>query len=146
MTSVATDTSLRELVDTFYEGFSGDMALLTQAVTPDWEDIPPAPGQGPGPDGAKPIIEGIGSTFANFRIVVNDIVDGRGADGNGMIAVRAAMQGRHIGEFFGVPATNRDYSIAIHEFHEIRDGQIARTYHLEDWAGWLNEARAAAEG
>lgn len=138
--TVTARTGLRELLEMFYRGFSGDTTLIEQSVTSGWEDIPPHPGQVPGPDGIKPLIEDIGASFASFHIVVHDVVDGRGADGNGLVGVRGAMRGTHMGEFFGVPATGREYSITIHEFHEIRDGRIARTWHLEDWFGWLSEA------
>jgi predicted ester cyclase len=134
---------LRELLEKFYKGFSGDTALIDQTVTPDWEDLPPHPGQEPGPDGIKPLIENIGGSFANFSIAIHDVVDGRATDGNGLVGVRGAMLGTHIGEMFGVPATGREYSITIHEFHEIRDGRIARTWHLEDWFGWRAEATGA---
>lgn len=102
---------------------------------------PPPPGQGPGPDGIKSIIEEIVAVWADFHIVVHDVVDGRGTGGNGLVAVRGSIRGTHVGEFFGVPATELDYSISIHEFCEIRDGQIARTWHLEDLVQWSGQAR-----
>ncbi len=131
--------SLHQLVETFYRAFSGDTDLLDKVVTPDWEDIPLNPGQGPGPDGIKPMIEGIGKSFTGFKIVVLDVIDGRGADGNGKIGVRAEMRGTHTGDIFGIPATGRDASIPIHEFHDVQHGRLARTWHLEDWFGFFNQ-------
>ena len=86
---------LPQLVDTFYRAFSGDTDLLDAVVAPDWEDIPLSPGQEHGPDGIKPVINGIGQSFTDFHIVVHDVIDGRGADGNGNIGVRAEMRGTH---------------------------------------------------
>ena len=34
----------------------GDGALLDQAITENWQDIPLAPGQAPGKEGLKPVI------------------------------------------------------------------------------------------
>jgi len=108
-------------------------------VTPDWEDIPLAPGQGPGPDGIKPMISGIGRSFTDFHIVVHDVIDGRGADGNGNIGGRAEMRGTHTGDMFGIPGTERTVTIPIHEFHVVQEGRLARTWHLEGWFGFFNQ-------
>lgn len=46
----ATGLNSEELqaVETFYRAFAGNPELLDQAVMPDWQDIPLAPGQSPG--------------------------------------------------------------------------------------------------
>lgn len=129
--------NLDELVDTFYRAFCGETDLLDRAVTPDWADIPPSPGQGPGPEGFKLIINGMSETFSGLRVVVKDVVDGRDSDGNGRIAVRAEMVGTHTGEIFGIAPTGQDVVIPLHEFHEVRDGKVACTWHQEDWLGFF---------
>jgi len=135
--------SLTQLVETFYRAFSGDTDLLDQVVTSDWEDLPAAPGQPPGPDGIKPMIKGIAASLSNFEIVVHDVIDGRGQDGNGKIGVRGEMRGTHTGEMFGIPATGRDVRIPIHEFHDVINGKLARTWHLEDWMGFFQQVGQA---
>jgi len=137
--------SLQHIVETFYRAFSGDTDLLDGVVTPDWEDIPLGPGQQPGPDGIKPMIKGIGASFTDFHILVHDVIDGRAADGNGKIGVRAEMCGTHTGDMFGIPATGQAVHITIHEFHDIQGGRIARTWHLEDWFGFFNQVGQAPQ-
>lgn len=134
--------SLESLVDTFYRAFAGQPDLLDDVVTPDWADIPLAPGQAPGPDGAKPIINRIAASVSDFSIVVHDIVDGRDHDGTGMIGVRAEMRGIHSGELFGIPPTGASFKVPVHEFHHVAGGRLARTYHLEDWFGFFNQIGA----
>jgi len=140
---------LHQLVATFNRTFSGDTDLLDGVVTPDWEDIPLNPGQGPGPDGIKPMINGIGQSFTDVEIVVHDVIGGRGSDGNGKVGVRAEMRGTHTGELFGIAATGQAVSIPIHEFHDVHDvhdvhdGRLARTWHLEDWFGFFNQVGQA---
>jgi len=141
---------LHQLVATFNRAFSGDTDLLDGVVTPDWEDIPLNPGQGPGPDGTKPTIKRIGQSFTDFEIVVQDVIDGRGSDGNGngngKVRVRAEMRGTHTGALFGIAASGQAVSIPIHEFHEfhgVHDGRLARTWHLEDWFGFFNQVGQA---
>ena len=131
--------SIEPLVGTFYRAFAGHADLLRDVVTPDWEDIPLAPGQAPGPDGVAPIINGIAASVSDFAIVVHDIVDGRGPDGTGTIGVRAEMRGIHSGEMFGIPATGTSFSVPMHEFHHVVGGRFTRTYHLEDWLGFFNQ-------
>jgi steroid delta-isomerase-like uncharacterized protein len=126
------------LLHTFYQAFSPDHPdLIHEAVTTDWEDIPLAPGQGPGAAGLVPIIRGFVAAFPDLRVQVEDIVGGRGR-----VAVRARITGTQRGEFFGVPATNRPISIAIHDFHELSNGRIRRTWHLEDWFSMLRQLGA----
>lgn len=136
-------TSIDHLVTTFYRAFAGEADLLDEIVTPDWEDIPLGPGQGPGPEGIKPMIAGIGKSLSNVEIVVHQVIDSRGPDGNGPIGVRAEMRGTHTGELFGIPGTGRDVSITMHEFHEVLEGRLARTHHLEDWFGFFNQVGQA---
>ncbi|GGF17196.1 ester cyclase [Williamsia phyllosphaerae] len=130
-----------DLVTTFYRAFSGDTDLLETVVTPDWEDIPLAPGQGPGPQGAVPIISGLAEAISGLEIVVLDVVDGRGSDGDGTIATRCEIRGVHTGALMGVPGSAREIAIALHEFHEIADGRIRRTWHLEDWFGFIRRSQ-----
>lgn len=129
--------SLEQLLKIFYGAFSGDTSRLADVVTPDWDDIPLAPGQGPGPDGIKPLIENIGKSFDNFHIVINDIIDARGPNGNGKVGVRGEMRGKHVGDMFGIAGTGKDVVVSIHEFHEVEDGRLRRTWHQEDWLGFF---------
>ncbi len=136
---------LHQLVATFNRTFSGNTDLLDGVVTPDWEHIPLNPGQGPGPDpdGTKPMINGIGESFTDFEIVVQEVIDGRGSDGNGKGGVRAEMRGTHTGALFGIVATGQAVSIPIHEFHDGHDGRLARTWHPEDWYNFFNQVGQA---
>ncbi len=68
------------------------------------------------------ITELIGSlyeAFSDFRIVVEEIIDARGEDGNGMVGVQAKMRGVHTGELFGITPTGRETGVRMHDFHEI---------------------------
>ena len=121
----------------FYTAFAGQPDLLDTCVAPDWQDIPLAPGQAPGREGMKPLIESFGAVFADLKIEVLEVIGGPGR-----AAVRAVMSGRHVAEWFGVPATGSEVSIAIHEFHTIENGLLTRTFHMEDWMGWFAQVGA----
>ncbi len=119
----------REAMATFYRAFSkGNTGLLELAVSADWDDIPLGPGQGPGPAGFKPMLDGFLAAIPDMEIVMLDCIHVAGR-----AAVRAELRGTHLGELMGVAATGRPIVLAIHEFHAFRDGRIATTRHMEDW-------------
>jgi predicted ester cyclase len=127
----------QETIEKIYRAVGGEFDLLNEAVTDDWQDIPPAPGQGRGPDAAKPIFEHFHSIFKDVSITILEII---GA--NGHVAVRAEMKGVHAGEFFGVPATNKECAIRINEFHHFEGDKVAASWHMEDWLGWMRQVGA----
>jgi predicted ester cyclase len=132
-----TPEQVRATLNIFYRAFAGEPDLLDQVVTPDWQDIPLAPGQGPGPEGVKPMIRAFKQAIPDLAITVHDII----VDGD-RAGVRAAMTGTHTGEWFGVPPTGSAFTIALHEFHRVEGGRLTHTWHLEDWFGWLNQIGA----
>ncbi len=127
----------RITIETFYQAFAGDPDLLDQVVAADWQDIPPAPGQGPGAEGVKPVIRLFKSAFPDLRIVVKEVIGV-----SGRLAVRAEIVGTHYGEWFGIPPTGKSFRLPLHEFHRIENGRLTHTWHLEDWFGWLNQVGA----
>ncbi len=121
----------RRLVETLYRAIGGEPDLLDDVLAPDWEDIPSIPGQPLGPAGMKPHIADFHRAFADARVIIHDIVAVPG-----MVAVRGALAGTLRAEFLGVPPNNRYDEITIHEFHQIENGRIRRSWHLEDLHGW----------
>lgn len=121
----------RIAVETLYRAFSEQNPDLVDAVlAPDWQDIPLAPGQGPGPAGIKPIIRSIAAAFPDVHITVDDIVQEPGK-----IGVRAEISGTHLGELFGIAPTGKQVRFRLHEFHTVANGLVTSTWHMEDWFG-----------
>lgn len=129
----------RGAVEALYRAFNeGRPDVLDEAVTPDWQDSPLAPGQAPGREGMKPLIRSFVAAFPDIRIRVLEMIGV-----SGRVAVRAEITGTHLGPWFGIAATGKSFRMAIHEFHHIERGRITHTWHLEDWFGWLNQIGAA---
>lgn len=121
----------RQAVEKIYQAFSlQNPDLIDEAVTPDWQDIPLAPGQAPGPEGLKPIIRGFIEAFPDVQIIVHDLLQVPG-----QIAVRAEITGTHQGMFMGIKPTGKFVSIRLHEIHQLNGERITTTWHLEDWFG-----------
>jgi predicted ester cyclase len=121
----------RQAVETLYRAFSeNNPDLVDSVLATEWDDIPLAPGQGPGPEGIKPIIRSLADAFPDVRIVIHDMVQAPG-----QIAVRAEITGTHLGELFGIAATGKQVSFRLHEFHALENGRVVTTWHMEDWFG-----------
>ncbi|HWU00084.1 MAG TPA: ester cyclase [Terriglobales bacterium] len=132
----------RRTLETFYRAFSDQQPdLLDTVCMPDWQDIPLAPGQGPGPDGLKPLIRAFAAAFPDIRITIHEMIGTAER-----VAVRALITGTHRGAWFGIAPTGRTISMAIHEFHHLRDGRLTHTWHLEDWFGFLHQVGAWPAG
>ncbi|MGK5029019.1 ester cyclase [Janthinobacterium sp. DSP2-3-3] len=121
----------RIAVETLYRAFSEQNPDMVDSVlAPQWEDIPLAPGQGPGPSGIKPIIRMLAAAFPDVHITIHDMLQEPGK-----IGVRAEISGTHLGELFGIAPTGKKVSFRLHEFHTVANGLITTTWHMEDWFG-----------
>lgn len=125
-------------IENLYRAFTDkNPDLLDLACSPDWQDIPLLPGQGPGPQGLKDLIPGFLKAFPDMRIDIHEIVGAAGRAG-----VRASIVGTHLGEIFGVQPSGQVVNVPLHEFHHLEGGRITHTWHLEDWFGMLNQIEA----
>lgn len=121
----------RAAVETLYRAFSENRPDLVDTVlTPDWDDIPLAPGQAPGPEGIKAIIGMFSAAFPDVQITIHDMLQEPGK-----AAVRAEISGTHQGAIFGIAPTGKHVRFGLHEFHTLADGRIRTTWHMEDWLG-----------
>jgi steroid delta-isomerase-like uncharacterized protein len=122
-------SSLMKDVTLWYEAFNrNDPALLDRILSERWVDIPPAPGQPAGPEGAKQILVELTTAFPDLKIRIEEVFQ----DGNKMI-VRSEIAGTQRNAFMGFPAKNRKMAIQAIDIHEFNDGKILRTWHTEDW-------------
>lgn len=127
----------REVVEKIYRAIAGETDLLDEAVTPDWQDLPSPPDAEHGPAAFKPVIATFHEIFEGATVTIHEIIGCPGRAG-----VRAELSGVQVREWMGVPATNEPCTIAIHEFHHIEDGRVAKSWHMEDWVGWMRRAGA----
>ncbi|MGH9723100.1 MAG: ester cyclase [Bryobacteraceae bacterium] len=122
-------------VPLFYEAFNrNDPALLVRILDERWVDIPPAPGQPPGPEGAKQILVELTAAFPDLKITIAEVL----RDGNKVI-VRSEIAGTQRNALMGFPAKNRRMAIQAIDIHEFKDGKIVRTWHTEDWLTGLHQ-------
>jgi predicted ester cyclase len=58
------------------------------------------------------------------------------------IIVRGEITGTPARDLFGLPPTGKNFHIMAIDIQTIRDGKIARTYHMENWLSALGQLRA----
>lgn len=112
-------------------------ALLYEVCTPDWKDIPLAPGQAEGPKGLEDIVNHFTATFPDVGIIIHEIFGTHERAG-----VRAEISFTHNADLLGIPATHQKVAIPLHEFHYLKNGKLTHTWHLEDWFGLLMRSGA----
>jgi predicted ester cyclase len=110
--------------------------VLEEICTPDWKDIPLAPQQEDNPKGLQAIMKFLFELCPDIEIVIHEIFGS-----HERAAVRASMQFTHVKEIMGIPPTNKKVTIALHEFHYLKNGKLTHTWHLEDWFGLLMQSK-----
>jgi predicted ester cyclase len=58
------------------------------------------------------------------------------------VIVRGEVAGTPAGELFGVPHTGKSFKIMAIDIQTIKDGKIAKTFHMENWLSALGQLRA----
>jgi predicted ester cyclase len=60
--------------------------------------------------------------------------------------VRGHGRGTPAASLFGMPATGRAFSVLSIDIHTVSNGLISSTWHLEDWAGAMQQLAGATPG
>jgi steroid delta-isomerase-like uncharacterized protein len=123
----------KEIVRRFYEEVMNKEAVdaLEELAVPDYEEHDPLPGQGTAREGlrerATMLIRGFQPKFT-----VEDIF----AEGDRVVA-RWTNTGTHVGEFMGIPPTNKTVTIAGIDIYRLQDGKLAEHWHVVDMLSML---------
>ncbi len=125
-----------ELIKKFYVALEqGDHAALRDVLSADWEEIPSVyPGQARGPAAYAPVVDGIRAGIPDVHFEILEIIDAAPK-----FIVRSVFHGTHGGPFLGKPATGRRLTFNAIDIHEVADGRISRTWHIEDFLTALKQ-------
>lgn len=102
-------------------------------VTPDYVEHDPLPGQGTGREGAIDRFSILIGALAP-RFTVEDVI----AEGD-RVAVRWTNAGTHVGEFAGIPATGRSFTIAGIDIYRTEGDLLAEHWHVIDQLAMLGQ-------
>jgi steroid delta-isomerase-like uncharacterized protein len=111
----------------------GRVDQLAGLVSPAYEEHDPLPGQGSGREGAIDRFSMITTALAP-HFTVEDLI----AEGD-RVVVRWTNAGTHVGEFAGIPATGRTFTIAGIDIYRVADEQLCEHWHVIDQLGMLGQ-------
>ncbi|MBT2502586.1 ester cyclase [Curtobacterium sp. ISL-83] len=134
-------TTTEGIVRAFYEPFrTGDTSTYDEVLAADWIDLPLAPGQQQGPAGMAGQIALFRHAMPDYEVEHQDVI----VQGD-KVAVRNTVSGTHQGAFMGHEPSGKRIEMRTMDVHQVRDGRIVATWHLEDFAGLMAQLNAPAD-
>jgi steroid delta-isomerase-like uncharacterized protein len=85
-------------------------------------------------EGLKAAMARVAKGLADAKFTIDDEI----AEGD-RVAVRLTASARQVGEFMGMPPTNRTYEIGEIHIFRVRDGRVAEHWHEFDSAGMMRQ-------
>jgi ketosteroid isomerase-like protein len=138
-----TEAQARAVIAPWYSLFNvatrGDVRTIQeQVLTTDYESCAGyLPGECWGRDTSIKVVGNFSNSIPDMKFDIKEVL----VSGDRVI-VRGEVTGTPAGELFGVPHTGKSFRMMAIDIQTIRDGKIARTYHMENWLSALNQLRA----
>ena len=128
-----------DTVQAFYDllsnpGSQESAAAFVAATASDWESVGDYTGDNKNRDAFLGQVGGFAQLIPDLNWAVQDMHEA----GN-FVTVRSRATGTPVAPFFGVDGEGRSFDIMTIDVHELEDGKIVRSYHVEDWAGALQQ-------
>jgi steroid delta-isomerase-like uncharacterized protein len=128
----------------FYEEVfnTGNVENLDKYIAADAIDHQVAPGKTdpqPCQEAVKEYLSAFHKAFPDLKVTVQDII----AEGDKVVA-RCTMTGTQKGEFMGMPATGKTFSIQVIDIIRFKDGKCVEHWGLSDDAGMMQQLGGAA--
>jgi steroid delta-isomerase-like uncharacterized protein len=123
----------KEVVRRFYEEVLNkqDLDSLEELAVSDYEEHDPLPGQGTGRDGLRNrvsmLLKGLEPRFTIEDLIAED----------DRVVARWTNNGTHVGEFLGMPPTNKQFTIAGIDIYRLEDAKMAEHWHVVDMLAQL---------
>ena len=143
LVSLSANADDKAVVQTFYDFLSNPASeeqaqAFKAATSDDWLSI----GDYSGKNKSKEAFTGqVSGFFAKLIPDLNWDVQEMIQEGN-TIVVRSRASGTPKGPLFGVDGNGKSFDILAIDIHTLENGKIVQTYHVEDWAGALQQLSA----
>ncbi len=124
-------TVVRRFVDEVFVG--GRVNAVDELLAPDFEPHT-WPSVEPGRDSFKAAMSRMAESLSDVSKTIDDLV----AEGD-RVAVRLTSHAVHTGDFMGIPASGKAYTISEIHIFRVVDGQIAEHWHVADLLGMLRQ-------
>jgi predicted ester cyclase len=116
--------------------FKGDLTLADELYAPGVVDHHPLPGQAPGREGVKQAVAMVSRSFPG-----QGEIHGLVAEGD-TVTRWWTLRGTHEGEFLGLPATHKPFTLTGIDVLRIAEGKIVEFWHQEDLLGLMMQLGA----
>ncbi len=110
------------------------VAAFEASISGDWESIGDYSGSSKSSDAFLGQIGGFGKLIPDLEWSVQAM-----HQAGDFVTVRSRATGTPVGPMFGVDGQGRNFDIMTIDIHELDDGKIVRSYHIENWAGALQQ-------
>lgn len=123
----------RFIEEVFVKGNAGAVdELATEDFTPrSWQSVEP------GRDSLKQAVKRVFAGLSDVSMKIEDMI----AEGD-KVAVRLTAHAVHDGEFMGIPASGKSYTISETHIFRIRDGKVAEHWRDADMLGLMTQLGA----
>jgi steroid delta-isomerase-like uncharacterized protein len=111
----------------------GQAEAVGDLVDRDYEEHDPLPGQGSGREGAVDRFSVITTALAS-HFTIEDVV----AEGD-RVVVRWTNSGTHVGDFAGIPATGKTFTMSGIDIYRAADGKLCEHWHVIDQLSMLGQ-------
>jgi len=138
-----TETQARAVIAPWYSLFNvatrGDVkAVHEEVLTADYESCSGyLPGECWGRDTSIKVVSNFANSIPDLKFDIKEVLLA-----GDRVVVRGEVTGTPAGELFGAPHTGKSFRIMAIDIQTIRDGKIAKTYHMENWLSALAQLRA----
>jgi ketosteroid isomerase-like protein len=141
--AVFSEQQARDLIAPWYGLFNvatrGDVRVIQEAVlTGDYESCAGyLPGECWGRETSIKVVSNFAATIPDMTFAIHEVLVA-----GDRIVVRGEVAGTPSGDLFGVPHSGKSFRIMAVDIQTIRDGRIAKTYHMENWLSAIGQLRA----
>jgi predicted ester cyclase len=105
----------------------GNTSEASAFLSDDWSDIPLNPGQSPGPSGYQEMVSKLRGFIPNLTWTIEDVIAG-----GDRVVVRSSIRGVPEGHVMGIHFSGHEVTFEAIDIHQIADGKIVKTWHVED--------------
>jgi ketosteroid isomerase-like protein len=138
-----TEEHARAVIAPWYSLFNvatrGDVkAIQEQVLTADYQSCSGyLPSECWGRDTSIKVVSNFANTIPDLKFNIEEVLVA-----GDRVVVRGEVTGTPSGELFGAPHTGKSFRIMAIDIQTIRDGKIAKTFHMENWLSALAQLRA----
>ena len=133
------ETEAQALINRFMEEVINrrNFAVMDELVAADFVEHVPFPGQGPGRDGRRHVLENFHRAFPDLHWKADEQI----ASGE-KVVTRFTWTGTHRAEFLGIPATGKNVSVWGIVIDVVHNGKFVESRILMDVMGLMAQLQA----